>query len=147
MASWAGERPGRPSRGYQSAKSSSRHSPSRRSLTHIAAIGHYPQGRGILGLLIREPDTLRLTDLTAHPDATGFPAGHPPMRSFLSAPVRGRKAVFGNLYLTNKRGGAEFDADDEAVLATLAAAAGVAIDNARLYDAVQRRERWLTASG
>ncbi|WP_405909906.1 GAF domain-containing protein [Streptomyces sp. NBC_00828] len=112
----------------------------------IAAIGHYPQGRGILGLLIREPDSLRLADLNEHPDATGFPAGHPPMQSFLGAPVRVREAVFGNLYLTNKRGGAEFDTDDEVVLATLAAAAGVAIDNARLYDAVQRRERWLTAS-
>ena len=112
----------------------------------IAAIGHYPQGRGILGLLIREPRSLRLADLNEHPDATGFPARHPPMRSFLGAPVRVREAVFGNLYLTSKRGGAEFDADDEVVLATLAAAAGVAIDNARLYDAVQRRERWLTAS-
>ncbi|WP_405655039.1 GAF domain-containing protein [Streptomyces sp. NBC_00019] len=112
----------------------------------IAGIGHYPQGRGILGLLIREPHSLRLADLNKHQDATGFPAGHPPMRSFLGVPVRVREAVFGNLYLTNKRGGAEFDADDEVVLATLAAAAGVAIDNARLYDAVQRRERWLTAS-
>jgi signal transduction histidine kinase len=112
----------------------------------IAAIGHYPEGRGILGLLIREPRSLRLTDLNTHADATGFPAEHPPMHSFLGAPVRVREAVFGNLYLTNKRGGAEFDADDEVVLATLAAAAGVAIDNARLYDAVQRRERWLTAS-
>lgn len=112
----------------------------------IATIGHYPEGRGILGLLIREPRSLRLADLNEHPDATGFPAGHPPMRSFLGAPVRVRKAVFGNLYLTNKRGEAEFDVDDEVVLATLAAAAGVAIDNARLYDAVHRRERWLTAS-
>jgi len=112
----------------------------------IAAIGHHPGGRGILGLLIREPHSLRLADLNEHPDATGFPAGHPPMRAFLGAPVRVREAVFGNLYLTNKRGGAAFDADDEAVLATLAAAAGVAIDNARLYDAVHRRERWLMAS-
>ncbi|WP_410099249.1 GAF domain-containing protein [Streptomyces sp. STR69] len=113
----------------------------------IAAIGHHPQGRGILGLLIREPRSLRLADLTTHPDATGFPTGHPAMHSFLGAPVRVREAVFGNLYLTGKRGGAQFDTDDEVVLATLAAAAGVAIDNARLYDAVQRRERWLTASG
>nr|WSY53836.1 GAF domain-containing sensor histidine kinase [Streptomyces sp. NBC_00886] len=112
----------------------------------IAAIGHDPEGLGILGLLIREPHSLRLADLNEHPDATGFPAGHPPMQNFLGAPVRVREVVFGNLYLTNKRGGAEFDSDDEVVLATLAAAAGVAIDNARLYDAVQRRERWLTAS-
>jgi signal transduction histidine kinase len=113
----------------------------------IAAIGHYPRGEGILGLLIREPHSLRLADLGDHPDAVGFPAEHPPMRSFLGAPVRVREKAFGNLYLTNKRAGAAFDADDEVVLATLAAAAGVAIDNARLYDAVHRRERWLTASG
>lgn len=113
----------------------------------IEQIGPYPQGRGILGLLIREPHSLRLVDLGEQPDASGFPAGHPPMRTFLGAPVRVREKVFGNLYLTEKRGGAEFGADDEAVLVTLAVAAGVAIDNARLYDAVQRRERWLMASG
>ncbi|MDJ0465545.1 GAF domain-containing protein [Streptomyces sp. H27-C3] len=112
----------------------------------IAQIGPSPQGGGILGLLIREPHSLRLVDLGQHPEASGFPAGHPPMRTFLGAPVRVREKVFGNLYLTEKRGGAEFDADDEAVLTTLAAAAGVAVDNARLYDAVQRRERWLLAS-
>ncbi|MEV0740233.1 GAF domain-containing protein [Streptomyces sp. NPDC050549] len=72
----------------------------------VAATGHHPQGRGILGLLIREPRSLRLADLNAHPDATGFPAGHPPMHGFLGAPVRVREAVFGNLYLTDKRGGA-----------------------------------------
>ncbi|MEV6618702.1 GAF domain-containing protein [Streptomyces sp. NPDC051051] len=99
-----------------------------------------------LRLPIREPRSLRPADLDEHPDAGGFPAEHPPMRSFLGVPVRVHEAVFGSLYLTDKRGGAEFDADDEVALATLAAAAGVAIDNARLYDAVQRRERWLTAS-
>ncbi|MFI6347371.1 GAF domain-containing protein [Streptomyces sp. NPDC050560] len=112
----------------------------------IAAIGHYPEGQGILGLLIREPEPLRLADLGRHPDSVGFPAGHPPMTTFLGAPVRVRDRVFGNLYLTDKRGGAEFDDDDEAVLRTLAAAAGVAIENARLYDDSRRRERWLTAS-
>ncbi|WP_369223271.1 GAF domain-containing protein [Streptomyces sp. R39] len=112
----------------------------------LAAIVHRPEGRGILGLLIREPHSLRLADLDERPDAAGFRAGHPSMRTFLGVPVRVREAVFGNLYLTDKRGGAEFDTDDEAVLATLAAAAGVAVDNARLYGAVQRRERWLTAS-
>jgi transcriptional regulator with GAF, ATPase, and Fis domain len=66
----------------------------------IAAMGHYPEGEGILGLLIRQPHSLRLADLNEHPDAAGFPAGHPPMRSFLGAPVRVREAVFGNLYLT-----------------------------------------------
>lgn len=112
----------------------------------IADLGHTPEGEGILGLLIREPHALRLVDLNEHMDAVGFPAGHPPMRTFLGAPIRVSAKVFGNLYLSNKHGGAAFDADDEAVLGTLAAAAGVAIDNARLYGAVHRRERWLMAS-
>ncbi|WP_030900417.1 GAF domain-containing protein [Streptomyces sp. NRRL S-474] len=112
----------------------------------IRAIGHYPEGQGILGLLIREPEPLRLADLGRHADSVGFPEGHPPMTTFLGAPVRVRDQVFGNLYLTDKRGGAEFDDDDEAVLRTLAAAAGVAIDNARLYEDTRRRERWLAAS-
>ncbi|MFF6783771.1 GAF domain-containing protein [Streptomyces sp. NPDC012510] len=112
----------------------------------IHAIGHYPEGKGILGLLIKEPEPLRLADLGRHPDSVGFPEGHPPMTTFLGAPVRVRDQVFGNLYLTDKRGGAEFDDDDEAVLRTLAAAAGVAIDNARLYEDTRRRERWLAAS-
>ncbi|MCK7622847.1 GAF domain-containing protein [Streptomyces sp. RS10V-4] len=111
----------------------------------VARIGHYPRGEGILGLLVREPEPLRLADLSQHPASTGFPPGHPPMTSFLGAPVRVRDRVFGNLYLTNKKGGAPFDADDEAVLQTLAAAAGVAIDNARLYDDARRRQRWLAA--
>ncbi len=112
----------------------------------VAQIGPYPRGRGILGLLIREPHPLRLADLGKHPDSSGFPPHHPPMRTFLGAPVRVRDQVFGNLYLTNKRGGAEFDEDDESVLRTLAVAAGVAIDNARLYDDARRRQRWLAAS-
>ncbi|MFF9118091.1 GAF domain-containing protein [Streptomyces massasporeus] len=112
----------------------------------IEAIGHYPDGKGILGLLIKEPEPLRLPDLGRHSDSVGFPAGHPPMTTFLGAPVRVRDQVFGNLYLTDKRGGAEFDDDDEAVLRTLAAAAGVAIDNARLYEDTRRREQWLAAS-
>ncbi|WP_055585624.1 sensor histidine kinase [Streptacidiphilus griseoplanus] len=112
----------------------------------IARIGHYPQGHGILGLLIREPAPLRLADLTQHADSVGFPPGHPPMHTFLGAPVRIRDHVFGNLYLTDKRDGQQFDADDEAVLRTLAAAAGVAIDNARLYQDARRRQRWLAAS-
>ncbi|MFE7764137.1 GAF domain-containing protein [Streptomyces sp. NPDC057438] len=112
----------------------------------IRDIGHYPEGQGILGLLIKEPEPLRLVNLGRHPDSVGFPAGHPPMTTFLGAPVRVRDQVFGNLYLTDKRGGAEFDDDDEAVLRTLAAAAGVAIDNARLYEGSRRREQWLAAS-
>ncbi|MET8765695.1 GAF domain-containing sensor histidine kinase [Streptomyces sp. NPDC004658] len=112
----------------------------------IARIGHYPRGEGILGLLIRHPEPLRMRNLADHSASVGFPDGHPPMTSFLGAPVRVRDQVFGNLYLTNKKSGTEFDTDDEAVLRTLAAAAGVAIDNARLYDDAHRRQRWLAAS-
>ncbi|MEU6972029.1 GAF domain-containing protein [Kitasatospora aureofaciens] len=112
----------------------------------IAKIGPYPTGRGILGELIRNPEALRLTDLSDHPASHGCPVHHPVMRTFLGVPVRVREEVFGNLYLTDKRGGEEFDADDESVLSTLAVAAGVAIDNARLYEEAQRQQRWLSAS-
>jgi len=108
-------------------------------------IGHLPQGRGILGLLIAEPRPVRLHDLTEHPASYGFPPHHPPMRSFLGVPVRLREEVFGNLYFTEKRGG-DFTADDEAVVQALAAAAGVAVENARLYEETRRRQRWLEAS-
>ncbi|MFD0313614.1 sensor histidine kinase [Streptomyces flavalbus] len=112
----------------------------------IARIGHYPEGHGILGELIRHPEPLRLTKLSDHPSSYGFPAHHPPMNSFLGVPIRVREQVFGNLYLTEKRGGAQFDEEDESVLATLAVAAGVAIDNARLYEESRLRERWLQAN-
>ncbi|MET8181281.1 GAF domain-containing protein [Streptomyces sp. NPDC005336] len=112
----------------------------------IAAIGPFPAGHGILGELIHHPKPLRLTDLSAHPSSYGFPAHHPPMRSFLGVPIRVREEVFGNLYLTDKRGGHDFDAEDEAVITTLSMAAGVAIDNARLYEEAQRRQRWLEAN-
>ncbi|QOV34022.1 GAF domain-containing sensor histidine kinase [Streptomyces ferrugineus] len=111
-----------------------------------AKIGHYPEGHGILGELIRHPEPLRLTRLSEHPASYGFPAHHPPMNSFLGVPIRVRDQVFGNLYLTEKRGGAQFDEEDESVLSTLAVAAGVAIDNARLYEESRLRERWLRAS-
>ncbi|MFL6053908.1 MAG: GAF domain-containing protein [Actinoallomurus sp.] len=112
----------------------------------IAEIGHWPHGHGILGLLIKEPRPLRLPDLAAHPDSAGFPDNHPPMRGFLGVPIRVRDEVFGNLYLTEKVGGGEFDEDDESVVTALATAAGVAIENARLYQEARRRERWLQAS-
>ncbi|MCF2533169.1 GAF domain-containing sensor histidine kinase [Yinghuangia soli] len=112
----------------------------------IAKIGPFPAGRGILGLVIRDPHPIRLHELAEHADSYGFPPNHPPMHTFLGVPVRIRDEVFGNLYLTEKRGGADFDEDDEAVLRTLAAAAGVAIDNARLYDEARRREQWLSAA-
>ncbi|MFJ2780971.1 MULTISPECIES: GAF domain-containing protein [unclassified Kitasatospora] len=110
------------------------------------AIGPLPSGQGILGELIRHPQPLRCPVLSEHPASVGFPARHPPMHTFLGVPVRVRGEVFGNLYLTDKRGGLDFDADDEAVIATLAVAAGVAIDNARLYEEAQRQQRWLRAS-
>ncbi|MGW5735951.1 MULTISPECIES: GAF domain-containing protein [Streptomyces] len=110
-----------------------------------ARIGDLPSGHGLLGELIRHPEPLRLRELSEHPASSGFPALHPPMRSFLGVPIRVREEVFGNLYLTEKRGGVEFDAEDEAVLSTLAVAAGVAIENARLYEEARLRERWLAA--
>ncbi|MER7733947.1 GAF domain-containing protein [Streptomyces erythrochromogenes] len=111
-----------------------------------ARIGDLPSGHGILGELIRHPEPLRLSELAEHPASYGFPPHHPPMHSFLGVPIRVREDVFGNLYLTEKRGGAEFDAEDEAVLSTLAVAAGIAIENARLFEEVRLRERWLEAS-
>jgi two-component system, NarL family, sensor histidine kinase DevS len=111
----------------------------------IAAIHHWPEGQGLLGELIRDPRPLRLADIASHEGSTGFPDGHPPMRSFLGVPVRIRDEVYGNLYLTEKAGGGEFDEDDEAVLVALASAAGVAIENARLYEEARRQQRWLRA--
>jgi two-component system, NarL family, sensor histidine kinase DevS len=112
----------------------------------IGRIHHWPEGRGLIGLLIRDPRPLRLADIAGHPESSGFPDGHPPMRGFLGVPVRLRDEVFGNLYLTSKRGGGEFTEDDEAVLVALGAAAGVAIENARLYEAARRQQRWIQAS-
>ncbi|WP_411149201.1 GAF domain-containing protein [Streptomyces sp. A30] len=112
----------------------------------ITHIGNYPEGHGILGELIRNPEPLRLTKLSEHSASYGFPPHHPPMNTFLGVPIRVRDQVFGNLYLTEKRGGLQFDEDDESVLSTLAVAAGVAIDNARLYEESRLRERWLRAS-
>ena len=112
----------------------------------IGRIHHWPEGRGLLGLLIKEPRPLRLASIAEHAESSGFPQGHPAMQSFLGVPVRVRDVVFGNLYLTNKRGGGEFTEDDEAVLLALGAAAGVAVENARLYEAVRRSQRWMQAS-
>ena len=116
------------------------------SLEEIDRIHHWPEGRGLLGLLIEDSRPLRLGNIASHPESSGFPDGHPPMGSFLGVPVRVRDEVFGNLYLTNKRGGGEFTEDDEAVLLALGAAAGVAIENARLYEAARRQQRWIQAS-
>ena len=112
----------------------------------IAGIHHWPEGRGLLGELITNPRPLRLADIAGHPNSFGFPDGHPPMQSFLGVPVRIRDEVYGNLYLTEKENGGQFDDEDEAVVVALAAAAGVAIENARLYEEARRRQRWLQAS-
>jgi signal transduction histidine kinase len=112
----------------------------------IEKIHHWPEGRGLLGLLVKEPQSLRLADIATHPESSGFPDGHPAMRSFLGVPVRVRDRVFGNLYMTEKRGGGEFTEDDEAVLTALGAAAGVAVENARLYEEAKRQQHWLRAS-
>lgn len=111
-----------------------------------ARIGPEPTGMGILGMLIDEPSPLRLHDLTTHAKSYGFPASHPEMRTFLGVPLRVRGTVFGNLYLTEKYGGADFTEEDQEVVSALAAAAGLAIDNARLFERTHQRELWQQAS-
>ena len=111
----------------------------------IRSIGELPTGNGVLGLLIRDPKPLRLHDLGRHPITSGFPPNHPPMRTFLGVPVRVRDEVFGNLYLTEKQGGEDFTVEDEDLAVALAAAAGVAIQNARLFENSSRRQKWLEA--
>ena len=111
----------------------------------VRRIGHLPEGKGLLGALIDDPYPIRLDHLDEDVRAVGFPAGHPPMDSFLGVPVRVRDEVFGNLYLTESTSG-HFDEDDEALALSLAATAGVAIDNARLFQQSRRRQEWLQAS-
>jgi signal transduction histidine kinase len=113
----------------------------------VAKMGHLPEGKGVLGQLITDSRPLRIPDLSAHPSSVGFPPGHPPMRTFLGVPVLVRGEVFGNLYMTEKRGGGQFTAEDKAVLVALAGAAGIAVDNARLYEEGELRRRWLAAVG
>jgi GAF domain-containing protein len=96
-----------------------------------AEIGELPVGEGILGLLVARPMPLRLDDLTAHVESVGFPAGHPPMHSFLGVPVRVRGEAFGNLYLTEKVGGGSFTEGDERRAMVLATVAGAVIENSR----------------
>ena len=105
-------------------------------------IGRQPAGRGILGLLVDDPNLLRLDDLAQHPASVGFPPHHPGMRSFLGVPVRVGDAVFGNLYLTEKRTGDTFTAADVEIAQALAAVAGMAIENARLAERAEGRRRW-----
>ena len=111
-----------------------------------AGMGHPPRGKGLLGELIVNPRPLRVAELGGHPASVGFPPNHPPMRSFLGVPVRMGESVYGNLYLTDKAGGGGFTADDEVVLQALAAAAGVAVENAQLYEQGRVRALWLEAA-
>src|SRR6266511_2442232 len=104
-------------------------------------IGDLPRGRGLLGQVIREPKPIRTADISRHPLRYGFPPNHPPMKSFLGVPVKGRTRVFGNLYLTEKIGADEFDAEDEAIAVLLAAQAAVAVENAQLLGQVRAMQR------
>jgi signal transduction histidine kinase len=109
------------------------------------AIGALPRGRGVLGLLIQRPKVIRITNLADHPKSVGFPANHPPMKSFLGAPVQAMGKVFGNIYLAEKRGDSKFSREDEESVVILATQAGAAIANASLYAETRQRERWLAA--
>jgi signal transduction histidine kinase len=111
----------------------------------VAAIGELPKGRGMLGALIDDPRPLRLRRISDDERSCGFPAHHPAMDSFLAVPIRSENIVFGNLYLTEREGG-EFTAEDEDLLTAYAVTAGIAIENARLYEESRRRQRWLQAS-
>lgn len=104
----------------------------------VHEIGHLPEGRGILGMLLERPVPLRLDNLAAHDASYGFPAGHPPMRSFLGVPIVAGGQVFGNLYLTEKQDGASFTAEDEELVVAMASVAGAAIERVRLHEELQR---------
>lgn len=110
------------------------------------AIGRTPQGRGVLGVLLDDPAPIRLADIRTHPASAGFPPGHPQMRTFLGVPVRIRDEIYGNLYLAEKSGGVPFSEDDEVLVEALAAAAGIAVDNARLYEHSRTRQSWIEAT-
>ena len=113
----------------------------------VQAIGELPKGRGVLGALIEDPQPIRLTRIPDDPRSSGFPDGHPPMTTFLGVPIRSRDSVFGNLYLADRIDGGPFTAEDEELVLALAATAGIAIENARLYEESRRRQEWLRASG
>src|SRR5438270_6227985 len=108
-------------------------------------IGNLPHGHGLLGHVIRHPKPIRVRDISRHRQSVGFPAHHPPMKSFLGGPVTAIGRVFGNIYLADKRGAAEFTVEDERSLTVLASQAGIAIANATLYEEMRLRERWLDA--
>lgn len=108
-----------------------------------AAIGHPPRGLGVLGLLLKEPRTLRLADLAEHPSSAGFPPNHPPMKSFLGVPIVAFDRVLGSLYLTEKRFGSEFTEEDARLVELLARHAAVAIQNAELYMSAEAQQQRL----
>lgn len=108
-------------------------------------MGHLPEGRGLLGLLIDDPRPVRIRELATHASSVGFPPNHPPMHSFLGMPIIVRGQAFGSIYLTEKHGGPEFTDEDQTILTVLADAAALAIDNASLFEQSRTRERWLTA--
>ena len=110
-----------------------------------AQIGHLPEGHGLLGALIEDPHAIRIPELADDPRSAGFPAHHPPMHSFLGVPIRVRDEVYGNLYLSNQATG-EFSDEDESLITALAATAGIAIENARLFAETHRRQAWAAAS-
>lgn len=112
----------------------------------VRHIGQLPQGKGLLGALIDDPSPIRLPRISEDVRSVGFPAGHPPMQSFLGVAIRVRGAVFGNLYLSERDDGGEFSDEDEQLASALAATAGIAIENARLYEVSERHRRWLDAS-
>jgi signal transduction histidine kinase len=112
----------------------------------VQAIGHLPEGKGVLGALIEDPRPIRLTNIADDARSSGFPPAHPPMTTFLGVPILVRDDVFGNLYLTESTRGGEFTGEDEELARALAATAAVAIENARLYEAAQSRGEWLQAS-
>ena len=102
------------------------------------SLGSHPQGNGVLGLLTSHPHTIRLESLSEHPHSIGMPQGHPPMESFLGVPLRVRGSIFGNIYLTEKQDAGQFTEKDEELVQSLAAIAGLAIENARLYERQQQ---------
>ncbi|MFW0784713.1 GAF domain-containing protein [Gordonia sp. CPCC 206044] len=108
-----------------------------------ARMGHLPVGHGVLGVLIEDPQVLRIHALSDHPASVGFPVNHPPMTTFLGAPIIIRGSVFGSIYLTEKRSAPEFTETDESLVAVLAVAAGIAVDNARLFERARTRHRWM----
>ena len=112
----------------------------------VRRIGHVPEGKGIVGLLIRDPQPLRLDSIADHPASVGFPPHHPPMRTFLGVPIRVRGDSFGTLYLADKLSGQPFSEEDEVLVKALAAAAGIALANARLYEQARARQSWIEAT-